>query len=24
MKFLNAADKEWMLSKTVQQVWPFS
>jgi hypothetical protein len=23
MKFLNAADKEWMLSKTVEQVWPF-
>ena len=23
MNFLNAADKEWMLSKTVEQVWPF-
>ena len=23
MKFLNPADKEWMLSKTVEQVWPF-
>jgi L-fuconolactonase len=23
MPFLNAADKEWMLSKTVEQVWPF-
>ncbi len=23
MKFLNAVDKEWMLSKTVEQVWPF-
>lgn len=23
MKFLNAADKEWMLSKAVEQVWPF-
>jgi L-fuconolactonase len=23
MSFLNAEDKEWMLSKTIQQVWPF-
>ncbi len=23
MPFLNAGDKEWMLSKTVEQVWPF-
>ncbi len=23
MNFLNATDKEWMLSKTVEQVWPF-
>jgi len=23
MKFLNAKDKEWMLSKTVERVWPF-
>jgi hypothetical protein len=23
MKFLNAEDKRWMLSKTVEQVWPF-
>ncbi len=23
MPFLNADDKEWMLSKTVEQVWPF-
>jgi L-fuconolactonase len=24
MKFLSAEDKEWMLSKTVERVWPFS
>jgi L-fuconolactonase len=24
MKFLNADDKSWMLSKTVERVWPFS
>lgn len=24
MKFLNAADKRWILSKTVQRVWPFA
>jgi len=24
MKFLNEEDKSWVLSKTVQQVWPFS
>jgi L-fuconolactonase len=24
MPFLNAADKEWILSKTVERVWPFS
>jgi L-fuconolactonase len=24
MKFLNAEDKHWMLSKTIDQVWPFS
>lgn len=23
MKFLNAEDKQWMLSKTVESVWPF-
>ena len=23
MSFLNAVDKEWMLSKTVERVWPF-
>ena len=23
MKFLNAEDKEWMLSKTIERVWPF-
>ena len=23
MTFLNADDKEWMLSKTVERVWPF-
>jgi hypothetical protein len=23
MKFLNAEDKSWMLSKTVERVWPF-
>lgn len=23
MKFLNADDKQWMLSKTVERVWPF-
>jgi L-fuconolactonase len=23
MKFLNAADKSWMLSKTIERVWPF-
>jgi L-fuconolactonase len=23
MKFLNAEDKEWILSKTVERVWPF-
>jgi hypothetical protein len=23
MKFLNADDKQWMLSKTPQRVWPF-
>ncbi len=24
MKFLNANDKKWMLSQTVEQVWPFA
>src|SRR5271155_5678756 len=24
MSFLNADDKRWMLSKTIEQVWPFS
>jgi predicted TIM-barrel fold metal-dependent hydrolase len=24
MKFLNARDKEWMLSRTIERVWPFS
>jgi L-fuconolactonase len=24
MKFLNADDKKWMLSKTVERVWPFA
>jgi predicted TIM-barrel fold metal-dependent hydrolase len=24
MKFLNAEDKRWMLSKTIERVWPFS
>ena len=24
MKFLNADDKHWMLSKTIEKVWPFS
>ena len=24
MKFLNADDKNWMLSKTIEQVWKFS
>jgi predicted TIM-barrel fold metal-dependent hydrolase len=24
MKFLNAEDKSWMLSKTIERVWPFS
>jgi len=24
MKFLNAEDREWMLSKTVERVWPFA
>ena len=24
MPFLNAEDKEWMLSKTIERVWPFS
>jgi L-fuconolactonase len=24
MKFLNANDKSWMLSKTIEQVWPFA
>jgi L-fuconolactonase len=24
MKFLNAEDKGWMLSKTIEKVWPFS
>jgi hypothetical protein len=23
MKFLNAEDKTWILSKTVERVWPF-
>jgi predicted TIM-barrel fold metal-dependent hydrolase len=23
MNFLSAKDKEWMLSKTVERVWPF-
>ncbi|MDR3700888.1 MAG: amidohydrolase family protein [Candidatus Sulfopaludibacter sp.] len=23
MKFLNAGDKEWILSKTIERVWPF-
>jgi predicted TIM-barrel fold metal-dependent hydrolase len=24
IKFLNAEDKSWMLSKTIERVWPFS
>jgi predicted TIM-barrel fold metal-dependent hydrolase len=24
MKFLNAEDKHWMLSKTIERVWPFA
>jgi predicted TIM-barrel fold metal-dependent hydrolase len=24
MQFLNADDKRWMLSKTIEQVWPFA
>lgn len=24
MKFLNARDKEWILSRTIERVWPFS
>jgi predicted TIM-barrel fold metal-dependent hydrolase len=24
MKFLNADDKSWMLSKTIERVWPFA
>jgi predicted TIM-barrel fold metal-dependent hydrolase len=24
MKFLNAEDKQWVLSKTIQRVWPFA
>ena len=24
MKFLNASDKQWMLSKTIERVWPFT
>jgi L-fuconolactonase len=24
MKFLNAADKSWILSKTIERVWPFT
>jgi len=24
MKFLNAEDREWMLSKTIERVWPFA
>ena len=24
MKFLNAEDREWILSKTIERVWPFS
>ena len=24
MKFLNEEDKRWMLSKTIERVWPFS
>jgi predicted TIM-barrel fold metal-dependent hydrolase len=24
MPFLNAEDKSWMLSKTIERVWPFS
>jgi len=23
MKFLNADDKSWILSKTIERVWPF-
>jgi predicted TIM-barrel fold metal-dependent hydrolase len=23
MKFLSAEDKRWMLSRTIEQVWPF-
>ena len=23
MKFLNAEDKHWILSKTIERVWPF-
>jgi hypothetical protein len=23
MKFLNAEDKQWMLGRTVEPVWPF-
>ena len=24
MKFLNADDKRWILSKAIEQVWPFT
>jgi len=24
MKFLNEDDKHWMLSKTIERVWPFA
>jgi predicted TIM-barrel fold metal-dependent hydrolase len=24
MKFLDAEDKRWMLSKTIERVWPFA
>ena len=24
MKFLNEDDKSWILSKTIERVWPFS
>jgi hypothetical protein len=23
MKFLNAEDKNWMMNKTIERVWPF-
>ena len=23
MKFLNADDRQWILSKTIERVWPF-